>query len=166
MSMHRHVGGLLLAGILSLPAGVAAQGGTGDRVQDRFWDAAMSGDTVALTQALAAGAVVDSLDTRGNPNGRHALNWSAWYGHVAAMRILLARGAALDSRNLTWNTPLHHAAEAGSADAVRFLLAAGADPTITNFNGNRPAESARRNGHLEVAVLLDSAVAARAARVP
>jgi len=137
------IGGLLLASPL------AAQD-----AQDRLWDAAISGDTLAIRQALADGADVDSLDTRTNRNGRRALNWAAWNDRVSVIEILLAAGATIEAENNTGFTPLHHAAEAGSVAAARALLAAGADPEHRNKAGRLPIETARERGNAEVAALL------------
>lgn len=164
--MHRHLRTAVLLVLLATPASGLAQQGAAAPVQERFWNAAMSGDTVALNAALQGGAVIDSLDTRENANGRRALNWAAWFDHADAVRFLLKRGAALEGRNRTWNTPLHHAAEAGSVGAVLALLAAGADPTAINFSGLSPGDVARRNFHPEAAALIDSAATARASRSP
>src|SRR5688500_9371310 len=73
----------------------------GQDAQARLWDAAISGDTLAIRQAVAEGAVVDSLDTRRNPNGRRALNWAAWHGKVDAIRVLLELGAPIEGENRT-----------------------------------------------------------------
>jgi ankyrin repeat protein len=125
--------------------------------QDRFWDAAISGDTAVLNAALDSGAVIDPLDVRESENGRRALNWAAINGNVAVIRILLARGAPIEEKNLTFNTALHHAAEAGSLSAARVLLIAGADPKAINLSGSSPRDVAIRNGHLEVAMMLEQA---------
>ncbi len=122
--------------------------------QAAFWDGAMQGDTAGMAVAIQQGALIDSLDTRRNPNGRRALNWAAWYNRVPAIQFLLARGAALEARNRTGFTALHHAAEAGSLEAVQALLTAGADPEAANNVGRRPAETARDKGHEQVAELL------------
>lgn len=126
--------------------------------QSRLWDAAIAGDTLAIRQAVADGARIDSLDTRRNPNGRRALNWAAWYDRVSTIQLLLALGAPLEAENNTGFSPLHHAAEAGSMDAARALLAAGADPMHANKAGRLPAQTARAKGHEDVAALLDEAV--------
>ncbi len=122
--------------------------------QSRLWDAAMAGDTVAITRALDDGARVDSLDVRRSPNGRRALNWAAWYNRPAAIRVLLARGAGIDATNLTGNTALHHAAESGSRDAAAALLAAGADRSVANEQGQLPEDVALAHRNLDVATLL------------
>lgn len=126
--------------------------------QSQLWDASMSGDTAAISQALAAGAKIDSLDTRRNQNGRRALNWAAWYNRAAAVRLLIEQGAPLEAENRTGFTALHHAAESGSLDAARILLANGADPSHGNNEGALPAETARANLHVDVAELIEAAV--------
>ena len=125
--------------------------------QDRFWNAAIAGDTVALAKALADGARVDSLDVRTARNGRRALNWAALNNRADAIRWLLAHGAPIEAVNLTGYTALHHAAEAGAVDATRVLLAAGADPKHTNYDGVTPLARAREEGFVEVAELLEAA---------
>ena len=125
--------------------------------QNRLWDAAISGDTVALATALAAGARLDSLDLRRSPNGRLALNWAAINNRADAIRFLLAHGAAIEGTNITGFTALHHAAEFGSLEAARVLLAAGADPAHRSNDGQKPADRAKAEGHLEVAQLIEAA---------
>lgn len=138
--------------VLSLSAPLLAQD-----AQDRLWDAAIAGDTLAIRQAVDDGAKVDSLDTRRNPNGRRALNWAAWNDRVDAIQLLLALGAPLEGVNNTGFSALHHAAEAGSVAAARALLAAGADPTHANNAGRIPAETARLQGNVEIVALLQAA---------
>jgi hypothetical protein len=123
-------------------------------VQTKLWLAAVSGDTLALAEALAAGAAVDSLDGQGN---RRALNYAAINNHVAAVRYLLGRGASINLANRTGFTALHHAAEAGAVDALSALLAAGADPGIASARGVLPIETARRRGDQNAVRLLDAA---------
>ena len=143
------LGALLLAPAASAQIAVSNQ--------DRLWDAAIAGDTLGIAEAIGAGAAIDSLDTRRNPNGRRALNWAAWYDRMAAVRLLVARGAAVNLANRTGNTPLHHAAENGAIEAARALLAAGADPFRRNGEGQTPTEVARSRGHERVAALLEAA---------
>ncbi|HJR52648.1 MAG TPA: ankyrin repeat domain-containing protein [Gemmatimonadota bacterium] len=127
--------------------------------QSRLWDAAIAGDTLAIRQALADGAVIDSLDLRRNPNGRRALNWAALYNRVDAIEMLLASGAPIEAVNRTGFTALHHAGEEGSLEAATALLAAGADPGHANNEGFTPAMTAREGGHEEVAALIEAAAA-------
>ncbi len=130
-------------------------GATASSAQAALWDAAMVGDTAAIGRSLADGAAIDSLDTRTKPTGRRALNWAAWFNHVEAVRLLLARGASIDAENTSGFTALHHAAEAGAEQAAEVLLAAGANPNHPNQAGERPAETARRLGHSKIASKLE-----------
>src|SRR5690349_6438287 len=82
-----------------------AQRAEAQDAQSQLWDAARAGDTVAMSAALAAGAKVDSLDTRRSPNGRRALNWAAIGNQPGAIRFLVAHGATIDAANLTGFTP-------------------------------------------------------------
>lgn len=125
--------------------------------QDQFWEAARAGDTLEMGRALAAGARIDSLDTRRSPNGRRALNWAAWNNHPDAIRFLVAHGAPVNATNLTGFTPLHHAAENGSLEAARALLEAAADPNALNYEGETPGEVARRRSHPDVALVIEAA---------
>jgi hypothetical protein len=159
-----HAAGTAVAtGIISLLLAGSAHAQT---PQERLWDGAIAGDTVAIVDAIADGARVDSLDTRTNPNGRLALNWAAWYDRVAAIRVLLASGADLEAVNRTGFTALHHAAESGSRAAADALLAAGADASHANRGGRRPAETARGNGHAAIAELLETAAQGSPATKP
>ena len=143
---------VLAATLLAAPSSLQAQD-----AQTRLWDAAISGDTVMIGQALAAGAQIDSLDTRQNANGRRALNWAALGNRVDAIRFLLRRGASIDMTNRTGFTPLHHAAEAGSLEAAEVLLAAGADAARLNVAGMSAADIARAREHPDIAAKIDAA---------
>ncbi|MEL7238863.1 MAG: ankyrin repeat domain-containing protein, partial [Planctomycetota bacterium] len=69
---------------------------------------------------------------------------------VASMKLLIERGADLNSWN-RWNgTPLHGAVVTGSYDKVRFLLEAGADPTIEDYDGMTPLALAIKYDREEV----------------
>lgn len=151
-----HLAVLFAAGAIAFTAPLQSQD-----AQSRLWDSAISGDTVTLLQALAAGAKVDSLDVRRNPNGRRALNWAAWNNRVAVIRILAARGAPVNATNLTGFTPLHHAAESGSMEAALALLAVGADPGRLTGDGELAADVARRKGFAAIADSIDAAARRR-----
>ena len=145
---------ILLAGLLggALPSAAQAQD-----FQAQLWDASISGDTVAIAQALDGGAKIDLLDTRTNQNGRRALNWAAFNNRGPAVRLLLARGASLNLTNISGFTPVHHAAEAGAVDALNILIAAGADLTIPNAQGRLPIDTARALEHVDAIRILEAA---------
>lgn len=132
-----------------------APGDAGPSAQERLWDASRSGDTTAIERALAGGADIQALDTRTSKNGRRALNWAAANDHPEAIRLLLARGAAIDATNNTGFTALHHAAESNSPRAAEALLKAGANRALRNSNGERPADVARRKGHADLAATIE-----------
>jgi ankyrin repeat protein len=114
----------------------------------------VNGDTTGIAAAVRAGARVDSLDPQAN---RRALNYAALGNHAAAVRVLLAHGAAINLANRTGFTPLHHAAEAGAANALSALLAAGADPSIASAQGALPIDTARRRGDQTIVRALEAA---------
>ncbi len=147
---------LVLLSLVFLPS-IQAQQSPTPSAQDQFWDAAQAGDTAAMSRALGAGARIDSLDTRRSPNGRRALNWAALANQVDAIRFLVAHGAPVNAVNLTGFTPLHHAAERGTADAARVLLELGANPKLLTGAGETPEDVARRTNHLDVVAVLASA---------
>lgn len=149
--MHRrtHLAVLVTVATLAWTAGAHAQ-----NPQDQLWDAAISGDVANVTAALDAGADIQALDTRTNRNGRKALNWAAWYNHVAVIDVLLKRGAEINAVNNTGFAPLHHAAENGSIEAAIALMAAGADRYQKTNEGATPLDVASFKGHgLMVALL-------------
>src|SRR6478736_6026639 len=120
-SMHRHVRNACFFALLLAPGIGTAQQSAATPVQERFWDAAISGDTVALARALAEGAVLDSLDTRQNENGRRALNWAAWYDHADAVRVLLAAGADPTAINVGGSSPADVARRNFHPEAVALI---------------------------------------------
>lgn len=153
----------ILVGLAAATLATASPLGAQD-AQAKLWDAAAAGDTVAIVEALDAGAKIDSLDTRRSRNGRFALNWAALGNSAAAVRLLLARGAPIEGQNLTGFTALHHAAEAGALDAGKALIAAGAKLDTPSRAGALPVETARERGHEQAATLIEQAAAERAKR--
>ncbi len=146
-------------GLISSIAAIAirAPGDTGPSAQERLWDASGSGDEAAIARALDDGADIEALDTRRSRNGRRPLNWAAFSDRPEAVRLLLARGAAVNATNKSGYTALHHAAESGSMEVVKLLLAAGANPALTTRDGERAADIARLKGHPEIAVAINAA---------
>ena len=70
------------------------------------------------------------------------------------MRLLLARGAAVDARANDGGTSLMIASEDGHLGVVRELLARGADVNAQSGTGRTPLISACDAGHLAAATLL------------
>jgi hypothetical protein len=125
--------------------------------QVTLWMASLSGDTAAITAALNGGARIDSLDTQHSPSGRRALNYAALGNRAAAVRLLLARGAAINLANGTGFTPALHAVEGGAIEALAVLIEAGADLTLATASGVTPLTMAQRRGNQAAVKLLEAA---------
>jgi ankyrin repeat protein len=70
------------------------------------------------------------------------------------VRLLLARGAAVDARANDGSTSLIMASDRGHLDVVRELLARGADVNARRNDGSTPLMGACDSGHLASATLL------------
>lgn len=100
--------------------------------------AAKRGDCEALA------ALVDDdpqlLGAR-DADGSTPLHCASWKGHLAAVHLLLQRGADVHAVNANdhWGTtPLHAAAHANHREVVRALLEHGADPDSRDGSGATP----------------------------
>jgi ankyrin repeat protein len=77
------------------------------------------------------------------------LGVAAIYGHTDTVRDLLARGADLEARNGSWQTPLYMAASRGHTDTMQVLLDAGAwvnPPKIGRTPSPTPLQGASEFG--------------------
>ena len=119
---------------------------------------------------LDAGA---NLDARAN-GGETPLHYAAYYrplvGHtrherLTLVEILLAAGADPNARTISDDhTPLHFAAQHGTAEIVAALLAAGADPNARRKSGWTPLHIAAEFGTAtSVTALLEAGADASAA---
>ena len=127
--------------------------------QIALWDAVIAGNVTEAIVAIRAGADVNGLDTRAEPNGRRPLNWAAIRNDTAMISSLLDAGANINSANRTGFTPLHHAAESGSKEAAILLIARGANLTLRNRNEQTPEQTATAHHHPEVGEILRQATA-------
>ena len=116
-------------------------------------EAAALGDLGALRAHVAADP--DAWRTRA-ADGFTPLHYAAYFGGVAAVRLLLDAGADADADadNELGVRPLHSAASVGDADAARALLAAGADPDVQQRGGYTALQTAAHNDDVELARLL------------
>ncbi len=89
----------------------------------RLVGAAQAGDAARVAALLGEGAPADA-QSRGFP----AIHRAAQADSVAALEMLVAAGADLETVDRTGHTALARAALFGRAAAVAFLLASGADP--------------------------------------
>jgi ankyrin repeat protein len=79
---------------------------------------------------------------------------------LSLVRLLLERGAEVDTRRRDGMTALHSAAWRGLDRVVQELLDAGADPAVVATDGphqgQTPADTALAQGHLVLAARLDT----------
>jgi ankyrin repeat protein len=92
-------------------------------------------------------------------NGWTPLHYAAQFGRGEACRALISTCRAnIDSRTSGGGTPLMWAAYTNKLRCVEVLLELGADITLRGGYEDKTAlESARKNGHAEVAALLEAA---------
>ncbi|CAM9451367.1 unnamed protein product [Pylaiella littoralis] len=82
------------------------------------------------------------------------LAWAARWGHADLARVLLSRGASVQSGDWKSRTPLHRACSGCNADVVKVLLDHGADPNARDQTWRTPLHRAARWGSPECSTLL------------
>ncbi|GLH16335.1 Palmitoyltransferase Hip14, partial [Gryllus bimaculatus] len=89
-------------------------------------------------------------------DGATALALAAQQGHLrCVVQALLAAGANLEARDVTWGaTALHWAANSDHLRVVQALLAAGADPRSVRPDGLTALMHPAERGHADVVRLL------------
>jgi ankyrin repeat protein len=80
--------------------------------------------------------------------------WAARYGHDKVMKLLLDKGAKTDSTDDCGQTPLSAAAQKGHEEVVRLLLEKGADVNSAVTYGKTALSFATAEGHLTIVKLL------------
>ena len=126
--------------------------------QSGVWDAVIAGNVTQAIVSIRAGADINGLDTRSNSNGRRPLNWAAIRNDTAMISALLDAGADINLANRSGFTPLHHAAEAGSAEAATLLIAKGANLTARNARQQTAEQIATVTHHADILKILHQAV--------
>ncbi|KKA26169.1 hypothetical protein TD95_003592 [Thielaviopsis punctulata] len=96
----------------------------------RLFDAARSGDTVILSQALAAGLPANMTNDQGNT----LLMLAAYSGHASAVELLIQHGADPNRLNDRGQSPLAGAVFKNEDDVIEALLRGGADPDFGSPN--------------------------------
>jgi ankyrin repeat protein len=89
-------------------------------------------------------------------DGFYPLGLAAFFGHLDAVRALIAAGADVHAvaRNSFKVQPIHAAAASRNIDIVRAVLEAGADPNVPQQQGFVPLHEAGTNGNRALAELL------------
>lgn len=114
--------------------------------------AALKGQVGWMGKLLARGAEVQR-------SGWSPLHYAASGPSVAAVQLLLDRGAALNAPSPNGTTPLMMAARYGSEDSARLLLKQGADASLRNEQQLQAADFARAQGREQLAADLARAAA-------
>jgi ankyrin repeat protein len=122
-------------------------------LEQRYLDAARRGDRATLERALELGVAVDAKDDL----QRSALLLVAKEpGSLELVKLLHARGAALDEADLGGRTPFSWAAAEGHLEVARWLADQGAQVDRPDGEGRTPLFHTVGGGHAEiVSFLLD-----------
>jgi ankyrin repeat protein len=116
-----------------------------------LFNAATTGDTVAIEHLLATGAMVDARA----PDQATLLITAALHGQEAVAKLLLSKGADVMARNSGGFTALHAAAYSGSVPVAALLLDNKAVlEDSANKAGTTPLFVAAEMNHPEVVELL------------
>ncbi|PCG94078.1 Hypothetical protein PENO1_080360 [Penicillium occitanis (nom. inval.)] len=86
--------------------------------------------------------------------GRTPLLWAAEMGHEVAVRVLLEKGADIESKDLGGRTPLQWAAKGNHEAVTELLLEMGAIIDSRDLFGQTPLIQVAKGGHQTVARLL------------
>jgi uncharacterized protein len=121
------------------------------------FEAAAVGDVGRLRRLLDEDA---GLANAWAEDGFQPLGLASFFGHVEAARLLVERGAEVNSasRNEMKVMPLHSAAATGDADIryelAKLLLEHGADPNVRQQDDFTPLMEADQNGDARLRELL------------
>ncbi len=134
----------LLAFVLSISCSAAAD--------SPLIAAAKAGKVAAVTKLLATGVAVDAPDAE----NLTALNWAAYTGHLPVVKLLVERGAKVDTQtNKSGWTPLMNASAQGFPKVAIFLIEHGADVNARSKDGGyTPLMYAARKGKKAILLLL------------
>ena len=99
------------------------------------------GDIVRVRELLDSG---EDPNTREHYTYRTALMIASEYGHTEIVRLLLDRGADINSQDNSGDTALIKKSAHGKGDMAEFLLDIGADPNIENIKGDTALMNAAR----------------------
>jgi len=114
--------------------------------------AAWEGNIKAIGQHLAAGKDVNAKD---DLYGDTPLLWATGFGHKEVIKMLIDKGANVNSKAEGGWTPLHYATGGNDQEIVKLLIAKGADLNSKNAKDQiTPLHWAAWRGHKEVAELL------------
>jgi ankyrin repeat protein len=130
-------------------------------------------EAAAIGDVDRLGALLDDdppLAKQWSEDGFTPLHFAAFFGHPAAAKLLIKRGAELEARSTNREfafdaTPLHSASAAGRRDVCEVLLDAGADVNAVQHGGYTALLDAAANGNAELVDFLLERGADRTARL-
>ncbi len=147
---------------LLLDAGADPDGGPAERERP-LMRAAWVGSLDTVTALLDAGADPNGAEPA---RGQTALMWAISERHPTVVKILLDRGADVQTatvshltgraaaRDVSGYTPLLFAARVGDLESARMLLDAGANPNVAASDRLSALGLATIRGHVDIAMLL------------
>jgi len=113
--------------------------------------AAARGDVAKVSEILKE---FPSLAMVRDERGATPLHWAADTGQTAVARVLVEKGADVNTRKPNGVAPLHIAASLGHAQLAELLIEKGADVNARDHRRRTPLSLARENGHTAIADLL------------
>jgi hypothetical protein len=131
---------------LTVAVGCAGSNDMEDDEIDGIWDAADMGDLGEVERLV--GQSPDALEHT-DCDGWTPLFWASQGGHLAVVRYLLDKGAAVNARSDTGFTALWFGSVQGHISVVKLLVERGGDPTLAGHGGT-PLMGASFRGHVEV----------------
>jgi len=116
--------------------------------------------TIATSGNKVRSATMDTVeydaDDDGKDEAKVSLHAAAEEGNIDTLKSLLERGADINARDASKQTPIDGAAVKGHVDVVRLLIERGAQVDLCDKWGRTPLQFSSRYGHVEVSrVLLD-----------
>ena len=112
-------------------------------------DAAKFGDIEAAQEAIEDGADVNAI-----VNERTPFSAATWKGQTEIVKLLIAEGADVNTKDERRETPLHWAVEYGHTEIAELLMAKDADVNAKDMHSKTPLHWAARKGSTQFIELL------------
>jgi ankyrin repeat protein len=116
-----------------------------------FVSACLNGRAEEVEHFVAAGLPADTCDQY----KLSGLILAGRKGHVNVAKVLVARGANIEYRDVTGRTPLFHAAAFKRYEFVEYLASLGADVNPIDMHGWTPLDFAATSHFLKMTALLE-----------